>query len=168
MHEAEKGVEWRSCSWVYQKNKRPSRQDVGRPSVTVAPRAGLEPATSRLQVPRTFRLGLDYLFTRLRIRRGCRALLRLIGWVPQPLVSARSCLRCPEEKRAGPSAGFAQDYHSNGMDPSGQASLNSPDVSTTVSRRSCSEGRRIYSWETLSSSRAVVRTPFSTAGCSTN
>ena len=34
----------------------------------VAPRAGLEPATSRLQGLPIFREGLDYLFTRLRVQ----------------------------------------------------------------------------------------------------
>ena len=46
------------------------------PVLIVAPRAGLEPATSRLQGLPIFREGLDYLFTRLCDRRGCRALVR--------------------------------------------------------------------------------------------
>src|SRR5262249_28144863 len=75
-----------------------------------------------------FRKGLDYLFTRLRNRRGCRALMRRYRSAPQPLVSARSCLLMP-------STGFAQDYRSA---HAGTASLNSPDVSTTVSCGSCS------------------------------
>ena len=45
-------------------------------SYRLAPRAGLEPATSRLQGFPIFREGLDYLFTRLCNRRGCRALVR--------------------------------------------------------------------------------------------
>jgi len=55
--------------------------------------------------------GLDYLIIRSR---GRRALSRFIGWGPQPLVSARSCL--PDS----PSTGFAQDYHrGNGIPPLG-------------------------------------------------
>ncbi|HEY3475930.1 MAG TPA: hypothetical protein VGK56_15065, partial [Anaerolineales bacterium] len=50
------------------------------------------------------------------------AIEAVLDGVPQPLVSARSCLH------AIPSAGFAQDYRSA---QAGTASLNSPDGSTT-------------------------------------
>lgn len=51
-----------------------------------------------------FPQGLDYLFTISPLGLRCRALMRLIGGDPHPLVSARSYLLI------SPSIGFAQGY----------------------------------------------------------
>jgi hypothetical protein len=64
----------------------------------VAPRAGLEPATSRLQGLPIFREGLDYLFTRLCDRRGCRALMRHY-WVGSSASSLCTFLPIPSPQQ---------------------------------------------------------------------
>ena len=61
-------------------------------------------------------------------RLGCRALVRLIGENPHPLVSARFPLHYFSSRN------FAQDYHIRYRT---QASLNSPDVSIPITRESC-------------------------------
>ena len=69
----------------------------------MAPRVGLEPTTLRLQCIRHFHAGLDYLI--IPLLDGSRALLRLIGENPHPLVSARFPLLFFSSRN------FAQDYH---------------------------------------------------------
>jgi len=107
----------------------------------VAPRAGLEPATSRLQVPQFFNRAWTISSPAYRKSRGgCRALLRHY-WTGSSASSL--CTVLPTRRPFGRlRSGFPFRF----VEESGQASLNSPEVSTTVSRGGCN----------------------ATAGCSTN
>ena len=100
-----------------------------------APRVGLEPTTLRLRYSPSLSTwpGLSLHPEQVPssgTSRRSRALSRLIGKNPHPLVSARSPLHTSFFSR-----GFAQDYHLSSSER--KASLNSPDVSIPITRESC-------------------------------
>ncbi len=99
----------------------------------LAPRAGLEPATSRLQVLQSFDWTWTISSPAWHAGEGVGRCRGLIGWVPQPLVSARSCLHMSLRLCSGQALRQVSLRITipNLTDP-GQASLNSPDVSTAV------------------------------------
>ncbi len=100
----------------------------------LAPRAGLEPATSRLQVPQFFNRAWTISSPAYRKSRGgCRALVRRY-WIG----SSASSL-CTFLPTALPFGRLRSGLPFRLGCESGQASLNSPEVSTTVSRGGCSK-----------------------------
>ena len=91
----------------------------------LAPRAGLEPATSRLQVLQSFDWAWTISSPAWQTGEGVGRCRGLIGWVPQPL-----SLHVPAYTLTLRQVSLRITIP-NLTDP-GQASLNSPDVSTAV------------------------------------
>ena len=88
------GAQWHSYVLRQYHNKKALRHN--RKAFSTGSPGGTRTPDQLVTSTLTFLPGLDYLIARVSDRgHGRRALWRFIGWGPQPLVSARSCLLLP-------------------------------------------------------------------------